>query len=441
MARGTLLRNLQLFDGVEARGEASVWIEGERIRAIEPASSELPADVAVVDLGGAWLLPGLIDTHVHATLVGEEGLLLFLAAGVTSARDVGGQLDEVLELRRALRTGEKLGPRLWAYGPLLDGKEASFARRGPLAKLLDSVPSPDAAPAKVRELLAAGVDGVKIYFTMPPETVREVIRSVDGRVPVTAHLGYTTSLEAIEAGIDGLEHVWISAYNDVCALDLRFGAGATMMDPGFWKQTLQGWERMDLDAERPRSWVAAMVERRVHMGTTLDLLWAARAGAEGVASDPDRALTPPAMRARPRGRDDGDESRVALFDPFAGRRALEKQQELVSRLHGAGGIVVGGTDCGAIGYPPPGFALLRELELLAEAIGAQAALRAVTSVAARYMRCGDDVGRVAPGCYADLLVVDGDPTQDVRALRRLRHVFRGGVEHDPRELAERVRAA
>jgi imidazolonepropionase-like amidohydrolase len=96
--------------------------------------------------------------------------------------------------------------------------------------------------------------------------------------------------------------------------------------------------------------------------------------------------------------------------------------------------VVGGTDCGGLSYPPPGFALLREIELLAEAIGAMAAIKAVTSVAARYLRQQENIGSIAAGRYADFLVVDGDPLRDPRELRRLSTVYRGGVAYQPDEL-------
>jgi imidazolonepropionase-like amidohydrolase len=107
-------------------------------------------------------------------------------------------------------------------------------------------------------------------------------------------------------------------------------------------------------------------------------------------------------------------------------------------LHEAGGLVVGGTDCGALAYPPPGFALLREIELLADAIGATAAIKAVTSVAARYLRQHDNIGSIAPGRYADFLIIDGDPLRDVRELRKLTTVYRGGVAYDPQALLAQV---
>ena len=442
MTTTTLYRNARLIDGIADQPipGASILVEGERIRAVEHAPTTAPAGAGVVDLTGKTVVPGLIDTHVHTTLIGDEGLALFLAAGVTTAKDVGGNLAHVCEIKAELANGKKLGPRLFICGPLLDGSNASFPAEGAVGSLLDSIPSPEAVPDKVGELLRSGVDGVKIYFTMPPETARAVIRFVDGAVPVTGHLGYTHSLDAIEAGIDGLEHVWISPYNEFCALDMRFGVGSSMMDPSFWSRTLEGWEGADLDADLAQRWFGAMVERQVNMGTTLDLLWTSKAGPEGVANDPDRRYVPPAVRARQEDvaralgdRPDGD-AHSGLFDPYAGAVALEKHQEVTHRLHRAGGLVVGGTDCGAITYPPPGFSLLREIELLAEAIGNMQALQAVTQVAARYLRCADDIGSVTPGRYADFLIVDGDPLRDPRDLRKLDTVVQRGVAHDPRAI-------
>lgn len=445
MVQTVLFQNARLIDGLadQPRERVSILVSGERITTVEPGSLPPPAGAQVIDLGGKTVLPGLIDTHVHTTLMGDEGLPLFLAAGVTSARDVGGKLEKVQQIKADLASGKKLGPRLFICGPLLDGAEKSFDYAA-FVEMLDTVPSPEAVPQKIGALLAAGVDGVKLYFTMPPDTARAVIRFVDNRVPVTGHLGYTQSLEAIKAGINGLEHVWISPYNDFCALEMRFGPGASMLDPKFWTQTLKGWGEADLQGPGACAWFDAMVEHQVHMGTTLDLLWISKCGSEGAQRDPDRRYIPPvvlarqkAMAARLGERPDWD-MHPGFFEPAQGARALEKHQEVTRLLHEAGGLVVGGTDCGGLPYPPPGFALLREIELLAEAIGAMAALKAVTSVAALCLRKQDDIGAVAPGRYADFLVVDGDPLHDVRELRRLTTVYRGGVAYAPQAILAQV---
>lgn len=449
MARTILLQNVRLIDGIadQPRDRMSILITGERISKVEPETPPAPPDAQVIDLKGKTVLPGLIDTHVHSTFMDSESLPLFLAAGVTTARDVGGKLEKVKQLKTDLNEGKKLGPRLFICGPLLDGVDSSFDYSGPFAEMLDSIPSPEAVPQKIGHLLSSGVDGVKLYFTLPPDTAKAVIGFVDNRVPVTGHLGYSHSLDLIKAGINGLEHVWISPYNDFCALDKRFGPGtgvSSMLDPKFWELTVKGWEEADLRSQRAKTWFDAMVSHQVNMGTTLDLLWISKFGREAAMKDPDRRYIPPMALARQKAmiahmgeRPDWDID-PGFFDPAKGAKALEKHQEVTRALHEAGGLVVGGTDCGGLPYPPPGFALLREVELLAEAIGSTAALKAVTSVAARYLRQHENIGTIAPGRYADLLIVDGDPTRDVRELRKLTTVYRGGVAYDPKALLAQV---
>ena len=438
--------NARLIDGLADQPQegVSIVVDGERISQITGSEAPAPAGAEVIDLTGKTVVPGLIDTHVHATLLDSESLPLFLAAGVTTARDVGGKLEKVTQLREDLKTGTKLGPRLFVLGPLLDGVDQSMDYNGELGEMLDSVPSVEAVPQKIGELLKAGVDGVKLYFTLPPDTAKAIIRFVDKRVPVTGHLGYSHSLDLINAGIDGLEHMWISPYNEFCALDMQFGQGASMMNPGFWTQITKGWEEADLEGEGAKTWFGAMVDKQVNMGTTLDLLWLAKFGTQAALKDPDRRYIPPmalgrqrAMASRIGERPDWD-IHPGIFDPAKCVKALEKHQEATRILHESGGLVVGGTDCGGLPYPPPGFALLRELELLSEALGAMDAIKAVTSVAARYLRQQDNVGSVAAGRYADFSILDGDPLRDVRELRSTTTVVRGGVRYDPAELLEQV---
>ena len=438
--------NARLIDGLADQPQegVSIVVDGERISQITGSDAPAPAGAEVIDLTGKTVVPGLIDTHVHATLLDSESLPLFIAAGVTTARDVGGKLEKVTQLREDLKTGAKLGPRLFVLGPLLDGVDQSMDYNGELGEMLDSVPSVEAVPQKIGDLLKAGVDGVKLYFTLPPDTAKAIIRFVDKRVPVTGHLGYTHSLDLINEGIDGLEHMWISPYNEFCALDMQFGQGASMMDPGFWTQITKGWEEADLEGEGAKTWFGAMVDKQVNMGTTLDLLWLAKFGTQAALKDPDRRYIPPmalgrqrAMASRIGERPDWD-IHPGIFDPAKCVKALEKHQEATRILHESGGLVVGGTDCGGLPYPPPGFALLRELELLAEALGAMDAIKAVTSVAARYLRQQDNVGSVAAGRYADFSILDGDPLRDVRELRSTTTVVRGGVRYNPAELLEQV---
>jgi len=302
MLQTVLLKNVRLIDGIADQPQTgmSILITGDRISQVERGEIPAPPDAKVIDVGGKTVLPGLIDTHVHSTLMDRESLPLFLAAGVTSARDVGAKLEKAQSLKADITSGAQLGPRLFICGPLLDGIDPSFPR-GPLTEMLESIPSVDAVPQRIGHLLSSGVDGVKLYFTLPPDTAKAVIQFVDKRVPITGHLGYTHSMEVINAGIDGLEHVWISPYNEFCALDMQFGPGkkvSSMMNRHFAPLTFKGWEEADLHSQKAKTWFGAMVDKQVNMGTTLDLLWISKCGQDVAMQDPDRRYIPPMALGR-----------------------------------------------------------------------------------------------------------------------------------------------
>ena len=123
-------------------------------------------------------------------------------AGVTSVRDVGGDPDVLLPMREALAAGERVGPRLFVYGPMLDGDPPIFGRAAAgLSRLTRISSSVDEGEATVRELIASGVDGIKLYAGLRPDLVEAMIKAAGGRVPVAAHLGRTWASEAIESGV------------------------------------------------------------------------------------------------------------------------------------------------------------------------------------------------------------------------------------------------
>ncbi|MBM4258136.1 MAG: hypothetical protein FJ147_19865 [Deltaproteobacteria bacterium] len=155
MASTQMFHNARLFDGLtdQPRSDMSIVVTNDRITSIEQRPVPAPAGAQVIDLQGKAVVPGLIDTHVHSTFVGTPSLPLFLAAGVTSARDVGGNLEKVKGLKADLNNGKKLGPRLFICGPLRDVRELrklSTVYRGGVAHdpqaLLAQVPKSDFVP-------------------------------------------------------------------------------------------------------------------------------------------------------------------------------------------------------------------------------------------------------------------------------------------------------
>jgi len=449
MAAQILLTNARLIDGLGEKPleKASILIDGERIAAVQPGDIPAPVGAQVIDLAGKTVTPGLIDTHVHTVMVGDEGLKLFMANGITSVRDCGARLELVRATRDALQSGSKFGPRLYFCGPLLDGAKSSLPGSGG-ALMTQNVPNAEAIPGIVKPILDAGADCLKLYFGLTADMGAAIIRYADGRVPVTGHIGYMRASEAVRAGINGLEHISPSVFNDVCPAHLRFGPGTSMAGRQFVERLRAGWLAADFAAPDARALIDAMARNQVAMGTTMNIYWMFRAGYDAAARDPDRRYIVPNILA---GRCETAAAQGKLSDPdwdlyFSRldqtvidqeRRALEKQQEFCRRLFEEGGLIVGGTDA-AINYPPPGFSLMRELELLAESIGAMNALRAVTSKAAIALRKQDDIGAVAPGRFADLAVIDGDPLADITRMRHITAVFKGGMSYDPAAILKEV---
>ena len=155
-----------------------------------------------IDARGKWIVPGLIDMHVHY----HPGWMdaLFLRHGVTTVRDVGSGLDSILALREDSRAAGVARPRIFACGPLIDGP---WPRHG--TGISVSVQTVAEARAVARRLLDRGVDCLKIYEQLTPPLVEAVVREAEGtRVPVTAHLRDTTALQALEIGVRGLEHAF-----------------------------------------------------------------------------------------------------------------------------------------------------------------------------------------------------------------------------------------
>ena len=124
----TLFANVRLIDGLADQpiNGVSILVRDERIAEVKQGEIKVGEEVAVMDLSGKTVVPGLIDTHIHTVMMDSECFPLFLAAGVTTARDVGGRLDLVLQNREDLNSGKKLGPKWEDYSAYPDGHQTIF---------------------------------------------------------------------------------------------------------------------------------------------------------------------------------------------------------------------------------------------------------------------------------------------------------------------------
>ncbi len=444
--------NARLWDGTGRPPQegATVVVEDGRITAAGPGVPA-PERIARLDAGGRFVMPGLIDMHVHVLLSGgESSLPAFLGAGVTTVRDVGGAPDVLLPLRTALAAGKRTGPRLFTYGPLLDGDPPIFPAGTGVGVIVHPQPlrTPEEGVAAVRALIARGVDGLKLYAGLRPDLVAAMIRAVDGAVPVTGHLGRTWASEAVDAGIDCLEHVHATCYQDIARPEdrhTREGGNGGMAN--YWTWLNAGWARADLDADHVQRFIASLSAHDVALSPTTVLVTNGIATTES-AAEPGLPYTPRPMveareeRQRRMQQLREEAERAGRPGPAAmqpdretGRRARDQELAFLRRAHAAGVRIVPSTDCGSHTGLVPGFSLLAELELLAAAGIAHAdVLQAATRVAAEVLRHADDIGTLEPGKLGDMLVVDGDPLRDMADVRHTWRVVQGGVAHDPAAL-------
>jgi hypothetical protein len=450
------IRNVTLIDGTGADPlpGATVLLAGERIVAAGPGTRvDVPDGVETLDGTGRWLTPGLVDLHVHVNNCGLEAFPLWLANGVTSIRDIGGDITTLIPWRAALASGKREGPRLFTHGPMIDGAPSPFGQMpgGAFGQMWTDVDSPEAAIAEAERLLAAGVDGLKLYQMLqmlPPDAATAIIRHVDGRVPITGHLTATRASEAIAAGINHLEHNFVTPYNDVCRPEDRTAPGAGWQTSGFITGIHNGWARADFDAPHARAFIELMAASRVYFNPTMT--WGTNALAlEETEEEQGERYLPPAMRQRR----EEQERRIRQLaergqtppqpEPSLLRASAEKQLEFVSRLIEADVLVMAGTDTGALAGIP-GFTLHRELRWLARAgmapmtiieratrLAAETIIERATRIAAEALRRADDQGTIHPGQRADLLLLDADPLADIRNLRRIHRVFKDGNAYVP----------
>jgi imidazolonepropionase-like amidohydrolase len=426
---------------------ATVYVEGERIARVGPtAATPIPPDASVIDARGKFVVPGLVDMHVHVYTPEKWHSELFLAAGVTTVLDLGGQLPDLVAYRAAIASGAMAGPRLLFTGPLLEEGEvfggfAAFSRHVEAARI----------EAEVDALADAGVSGIKLYITVRPETARRACARAHARgLPVFMHQHATWGAEASEGGVDSVEH--LNVFGGLAAAHLR-PADAGTLTPFEYGGLLWRWLTEVDPVSDP---VRRLYEAMIAAGTALDptlVLSASRPGALGddvgdtSMDDPERTpllpLLPPSVRepfvsrwaerrAAAHGASEAARART--------RRAWDNMLALVGGFKRAGGTVLAGTDCHNVAIVC-GYSLHRELELLVRAgLSPMEAILAATRRPAQRLGKTDLFGTIAPGLAADLLLLTADPLADIRNTRRVERVIARGVVYEPERLLASLRA-
>ena len=405
---GTLaLTNVTVIDGTGAApvpGQ-TVVIEGRRITAVFPSGSRTPpAGARVLDLAGHYVIPGLIDAHVHLASFdrGEIYPVLLrhtLLGGVTTVRDMGGNARVVGELSRRARADDAESPRIY-YSAVVAGPEW-FGRYDPeRVRFWSYGHTPGTAPglrlladttdieALVAEAVRIGATGLKVFTDVPTARLAALTAAAHARgLRVWSHAVVPPSRpEAVAgAGVDVVSHadmlIWSSA-----------GANDSLVNRG----------------------VRSRLLRSVAPGSPAQVELLREMRERGTLLEP--TLLVMAMGNAERGR------AVAGADTIVAWAA-----RMTAEAHRQGVPIVVGTD--AIGTYTPN--VHTELQLLVDWVGMtpREALRAATEHGARALGAQDSLGTVAVGKLADLVVLRADPSRDIRNTQTVAYVVRGGVVH------------
>lgn len=425
------LVGVQVVDGTgaAARPDQTVVIENGRITAVGPAASvTVPSNARVMQLDGHTVIPGMIGLHDHTfyTTRGRSVQLqysaprLYLGSGVTTIRTTGGTSPyHEINMRRSIDAGETPGPRMHLTGPYLTGVGGG--------QTMAQVETAGDARRLVAYWADEGVTWYKAYTTISREALAAAIDEAHKLgLKFTGHLCSVSFTEAVELGIDNLEHGFFT--------NSDYAPGK---QPSQCPNTMRA-SLLDVDLEGPdvQRTIRTMVENDVALTSTLavyELSFPDRPPLEQRTLD---ALAPEAREEYLEVRRQISENAGQSTQPELFRRA----QKFEKMFADAGGLLAAGVDPTGNGGALPGFGDQRNYELLIEAgFTPVEAIRVLTLNGAKVLGVDDTLGSVETGKTADLVVIRGDPVADPASIRNVTVVFKDGVGYDSPGLIEAVK--
>jgi imidazolonepropionase-like amidohydrolase len=372
--------------GGPAIQDAVVIVRGDRIAEVGTRTSvKIPLGAEVIEANGLTLLPGLIDSHFH--IDGDDSLpALYLSHGVTSLRDPG----QWIEAYRAARNASAPVPRLFLCGPHLDSPPPAYPADSYIVR------DADETRLAVNRFINDGASGIKVYYRLPLALIKVAIETAHARgVPVMGHLEIVDARDAINAGIDGIEHATSFGTALLPLREAEKYRQAILADNNARREgRYQVWNNIDLSTPQARALFKLIADRGVVVSPTLAVFE----------------------------RQSGDRDTSAIHV-----HGFKQMEAFVGLAKKAGAKVVVGSHSD-VPHAKKGWAYQRELELLVESgLTPMEAIVAGTSENARYFHIEDRLGSVEAGKLADLILIDGDPLRDISKMRRIKRVMMNGV--------------
>ena len=440
-----VLNHVRVIDGTGAAAteDRAVVIANGKIQSIGPAASaQIPQGAQTMDRTGYSVIPGLVGLHDHLYYtdsiavqrigghIGEPGLFiaeipytaprLYLAAGVTTLRTTGS-LEPYTDLKVKSRIDANLmpGPSIDATAPYLEGAPTIFAQ-------MHELTGPDDAKRMVDYWAAEGMTSYKAYMNITREELGVAIQAAHAhQMKLTGHLCSVTWPEAIALGIDDFEHGPVFADTEFAAdkkSDVCPPSGGAM-----------AWIPLDVNGPQVQGLIQNLVSHHVAVTSTLPVF---ECGVPGRPKLQRRTLE--AMSAESAQSYLTARAGIALDSPMTS--LMRKEMDFEVAFVKAGGLLLGGPDPTGNGGVLPGFGDQREIELLVEAgLTPLQAIQVLTENGAKYLGRQDQIGTLAAGKQADLVLIKGDPSKTIDDIENVETVFKAGVGYDSKKLIESVR--
>lgn len=436
------LQHVRVIDGTGAAplADQTILIESGALREIGKTVS-VPAGARAIDLTGRTVIPGLVGMHDHLfypaasgqgpvagapALYGEMGFSfprLYLAGGVTSLRTTGSLEPYTdLSLKKLIDTGRMPGPKLHITGPYLEGA-GSFTPQ--LYELKDA----DDATRMVNYWMDEGVTSFKAYMHITRAELGAAIKAAHARgIKITGHLCSVGFSEAADLGMDDLEHgiVVDQEFNpakqpDVCPPSANDHPSI---------------EKLDVASEPVQAMIRRLVQHHVAITSTLVIFETFAPNRPPLQDRVLQALSLPS-------RTDYLTVRAKVAEgKGSGAELLKKEMQFEHDFVKAGGLLLSGEDPTGYGGVLAGFGDQRQTELLVEAgFTPLEAIHIATQNGAEFLGEADRIGTIKAGKRADLVVINGDPSQKIEDIENVELIFKDGLGYDSRKLIDSVQGA
>src|SRR6267154_106467 len=409
-----VIRNTRLFDprDLSVTPGMSVLVRSDRIIRVAPdADLKASADPEIIDAHGRFLMPGLWDNHQHFSDIDGP---LDLVNGVTSARDMANDTDTFLQRVARFDNGSELGPRVLKAG-IIDGT-GEFA--GPTKMRVDTA---EQAAKDVDWYADHGYAQIKIYSSVKPELVPIIADHAHARgLRVSGHVpAFMSARQFVDAGADEIQHI------NFIELNFLYPEVKETRNRDRFIKVAEHARELTPNKPEVRDFIAVLKQHHTVLDSTMGAFEGLFCGDPAIVMPGLESIAPrfpPQVRRQllsgalevPKGKE------------AAYREAFPAMLRLLKALYDAGSTIVPGTD-GLAGYM-----LHHELELYVQAgIPAAEVLRMATLTPALVMGVNKDRGVIAAGKLADMVLIDGDPTQNIRDINKVTTVIKGGKIYDP----------